>query len=281
MIKLYKLTDVKGQTHGGCQWGEGVTHTAPGNGVLCTEAWIHAYTDPLLAVLLNPIHGKFDLETMRLWECEGDVGINDHGFKVGCTLLTTICEIPVPQVTLEQQVRFGILCAKEVYTEPGWNAWADAWLDGSECSRAKAAEAAAKAAEAAAEAARAAAQEAKATEAAAWAAWAAAQEAKATEANAAEAKAWAVAQEARVAWAKAARMVAWAKAAAWGPEAAAQQARAAAAKAEAEAEAEEAAWAKVRAAWAATDAVACAARAAKVQDKSIDLIALAHEAVEW
>lgn len=135
---LYKLTDKNGQTHGGCQWGEGVTHTAPGGGELCTKAWIHAYTDPLLAVLLNPIHGKFDPETMRLWECEGEVGITDHGLKVGCTSLTTIREVPAPQVSLEQRARFGILCAKEVYTESTWTGWADAWLDGSEFSRVEA-----------------------------------------------------------------------------------------------------------------------------------------------
>jgi hypothetical protein len=40
-MKLYKLTDEHGQTRGGTQWGEGVTHTATGTGTeLCSDGWI-------------------------------------------------------------------------------------------------------------------------------------------------------------------------------------------------------------------------------------------------
>ena len=84
---LYKLTDAQAQTHGDTQWGDNVEHTAPGTGPLCSAGWIHAYTDPLLAVLLNPIHAKFS--SPRLWEADGDVGATDHGLKVGCTRLRT------------------------------------------------------------------------------------------------------------------------------------------------------------------------------------------------
>ena len=31
-MKLYKLTDKNGQTHGGCQWGPGVQHETSGDG---------------------------------------------------------------------------------------------------------------------------------------------------------------------------------------------------------------------------------------------------------
>ena len=129
-MKLYKLTDEKGRTYGGCQWGEGVTHTVSGEGELCGPGWIHAYTDPLLAVLLNPIHGNFPSDTMHLWECEGEVGKTDHGLKVGCTACTTVRQLDVPQVTAEQRVRFGLLCAMRVYTDPGWVVWAQGWLSG-------------------------------------------------------------------------------------------------------------------------------------------------------
>ncbi len=150
--KLYKLTDKDAQTRNNCQWGENVTHTAPGTGPLCTSGWLHAYTDPLLAVLLNPIHGTFDPATMRLWEADGDVGATDHGLKVGCTRLTTVREIPVPQVTTEQRVRFAILCSLAVNTRwkgrATYKRWAQAWLDGSDrtCAAAAAADAAAAAA---------------------------------------------------------------------------------------------------------------------------------------
>ena len=40
MTTLYKLTDEHGQTYGGTQWGEGVSHKAkPGDGPLCSEHW--------------------------------------------------------------------------------------------------------------------------------------------------------------------------------------------------------------------------------------------------
>jgi hypothetical protein len=190
MTTLYKLTDKDGQTYGNTQWGEGITHTAPGTGALCTNGWIHAYTDPLLAVFLNPLHCNFPVDTMRLWECEGEVGATDHGLKVGCASLTTLHEMPVPQVTTEQLVRFAVLCSLTLKTrwkgKAAYRRWANAWLDGTDRSEAAAraaawaARAAARvAARAAREAARAAAAEAaraaaEAAEAAAWAAEAAA-----------------------------------------------------------------------------------------------------------
>ena len=190
-MKFYKLTDANGQTKNNTQWGEGVTHAGTGEGPLCGPGWIHFYTDPLLAVLLNPIHGNF--QSLRLWETEGEVGARDHGLKVGCKSATTIREIPVPIVRLEQRIRFGILCAKRVYGNVAWNTWADKWLSGEDrgSAAARAAEEAAWAAEAAAWAAW----------AAAWAAWAAARAAEAAAEEAAEAAA--AAAEA-AAWAAAA-----------------------------------------------------------------------------
>jgi hypothetical protein len=164
MAKLYKLTDQKHQTYGGCQWGEGVERTAPG-GRLCSEGVLHAYTDPLLAVLLNPIHGNF--RNPVLWECDGDVCVTDHGLKVGCTRLRTDKIIPLPSVTDTQRTAFGILCAKKVCKDAAWNTWADNWLSGVDRSMAAAAaaEAARAWAAAAAEAAARAAAEAAAAEA--------------------------------------------------------------------------------------------------------------------
>ena len=134
-MKVWKLTDAYGCTYGNpetptpLQWGPGVEHTAPGNGPLCTAAWVHAYVDPFLAVLLDPVGANFGL-TARLWEAEGDIGAENLGLKVGCVRLKTVREVPLPQITLEQRIRFGILCVKEVFTDPAWNAWADNWLSG-------------------------------------------------------------------------------------------------------------------------------------------------------
>jgi len=127
-MKLYKLTDGDGQTRNGTQWGPGVSHSGTGEGELCGPGWIHAYEHPLIAVLMNPIHAGF--ENPRLWEAEGDVGLRDGQLKCGCATLTTIREIPLPEITAEMRVRFAILCAKYVRVCSAWNAWADKWLSG-------------------------------------------------------------------------------------------------------------------------------------------------------
>jgi hypothetical protein len=170
MTTLYKLTNAYDQTHNKTQWGENVTHSGTGEGPLCGPGWIHAYTDPVLAALLNPIHADF--AQPRLWEAEGEVTLNDNGIKVGCLSLTTVKRIPLPEITRTQRVRFAILCALEVYPEPGFVAWAQARLSGMDHSRESARAAAAAWAARAAEAA-AAAWAARAA-AAAWAARAAA-----------------------------------------------------------------------------------------------------------
>jgi hypothetical protein len=135
-VKLYKLTDANDRTNGGwnsmtarvLQWGENITHTAKGKGTkLCSEDVIHAYTSPLLAMLMNPIHA--DIANPHLWEAKGNVVAKD-GTKVGCKRLTTIRRLDPPTVTTEQRIRFAILCAKKVYTDPKWIDWANKWLSG-------------------------------------------------------------------------------------------------------------------------------------------------------
>jgi len=141
---LYKLTDSNGCTRGDTQWGPGVSHSGTGEGDLCGPGWIHAYTHPLLALLMNPGHANID--NPLLWESEGEIALSDYGLKVGCRTLMTLREIPVPQITTEQRVRFGILCAKQVCDDLAWNVWADKWLSGEDRSRESASTAAARAA---------------------------------------------------------------------------------------------------------------------------------------
>jgi len=197
MIKLFKLTDGDGKTRNDTQWGPGVSHSGTGEGGLCGPGWIHAYENPLIAVLLNPIHADF--KHPRLWEAEGEIAIRDGQLKCGCKTLTTIREIPLPEITAEMRVRFAILCAREALTAAdaackAWNAWADKWLSGEDRSAAAAAKAAAAAAKAAYDATGAA---RAAYDAAAWAAEAA--EAAAASAYAAYRASWAAARS--VQWA--------------------------------------------------------------------------------
>ena len=203
MTKLYKLTDEQGRTRAGedneLTWAVGVAHKTTGTGTrLCTADVIHAYEHPLIAVLMNPVHADFDPATMRLFVAEGNIVAREGQLKCGVHALKIVEEIHVPVLTIEQQVKFTILCAKLVCKDAEWNAWADKWLNGddrsAEAARAAWAAATARAAEAAraawaAEAA-ATARAAEAAEAreAAWAAEAAATARAARAAEAAEAR---------------------------------------------------------------------------------------------
>ncbi len=130
MQNYYKLTDAQGQTRDRTQWGENVTHNAPGEGdKLCTAGVIHVYDSPLKAVLFNPIHAGF--RDPHLWECTVQRDVADDGLKVDVKSCTTVRQIPLPVITTAQRVRFGILCTLGVYEEPGWVTWARNWLDGS------------------------------------------------------------------------------------------------------------------------------------------------------
>jgi len=129
-MKLYKLTDADDRTHGGCQWGPGVTVETDGRGHFSGPGFTYWYTDPLLAILLNPIQAKFDLASAHLWEGEGEPVKNDHGLQVGCARATTLRRVELPVVSDAARVRFGILCTLEVYKAAGFVAWAEGWLSG-------------------------------------------------------------------------------------------------------------------------------------------------------
>ncbi len=168
---VYKLTNSADRTHGSCQWGSGVVHKTSGKGELCGPGWLHAYEDPLIAVFMNPVHGDFNPDTMHLWRCEAGGEIKRDGqLKLGCTQLTTIEQIEVPKLTLEQRITIAILAAKKAYHEfSEWLIWADKWLSGEN----RSAEAANAAARSTVKAPYAATQSVRVTEAASAAFWAA------------------------------------------------------------------------------------------------------------
>ena len=155
----YKITDKNMQTHGGCQWEVGKIQEIKKKGnTLCTDEVFHYYDTPELAVIFNPIHGVYI--DYRIWEIEGDE-VNHDSLKGGSKWQKIIKEIPIPKISLEQKVKFGIFCSKKVYKYKEWNKWANDWLSGEDRSK----DAAAAAWSAAAE---------SANKAAAWsAAWAA------------------------------------------------------------------------------------------------------------
>ena len=137
-MKAYKLTDSKNQTQNNTQWGENISHTATGKSAnLCSDGWIHFYTNELIAVLLNSNHANFSNPHLLEWETEGEH--HHEPLKLGCKTLTTIKQIPLPEISVTQRIAFGILCGKEVCHDEQWNKWADNWLNNTDRSYASAA----------------------------------------------------------------------------------------------------------------------------------------------
>ena len=131
-MKRYKLTSQDRTTHNGFQlpadgeWFEAEDMISPPRE--CTNTVLHHYAHPLLAVLLNPIHGNY--ENPLLFEIEIDEEIGTDGLKAWCRRQRIVREIPLPKITTEQRVEFAIRVAKVVYEDQQWLIWADKWLSG-------------------------------------------------------------------------------------------------------------------------------------------------------
>ena len=144
----YKLTDQNHRTRNSKLFQLGVPVTVPAENnewELCTNSWIHFYTDPLIAVLMNPAHANF--RTPILWECKCEGEMLFEPLKSGCKKLTVLKQLDIPDITLINRIAFGIFCTQEVYKNMVWNTWANNWLNNID--RSKTAAAAANAANAA------------------------------------------------------------------------------------------------------------------------------------
>ena len=125
----YKLLNKDRTSHGGCKWEPGEWKETSGNGELCGPGWLHFYSHPLLAAMLNPIHANRSKPV--LWEAETEGARNDDcGLKHGVTRARIVREIPLPTVTTAQRVRFGILCSLEAPQGDAYKEWAARWLSG-------------------------------------------------------------------------------------------------------------------------------------------------------
>jgi hypothetical protein len=101
---------------------------------LCSEGWLHYYSDAKLAAFLNPIHAGFDKP--RLFEIEVAESIkSDNGLKYGCTKMRLIKELQFIKPTTEQCIKFAIYCALEVCKDAAFIKWANNWLDGTDRSK--------------------------------------------------------------------------------------------------------------------------------------------------
>lgn len=144
-MKKYKLVDINGYTRryreGETYWFDGLEKKAVGKGnKLCTNAVIHWYDYPLLAVLFNPIHTPAGCP--RLIEIKIDKEVAHDGLKGGCKKATFIREIKLPFLSLEQRVAFAIKTSLKVYKDESYKKWANDWLSGKDRSEVAAADAA-------------------------------------------------------------------------------------------------------------------------------------------
>jgi len=173
-MKYYKLTNQNRQTQNGTQWGKNITHKATGTGrKLCSPDVIHVYDHPLKAAMFNPLHANFINPV--LWQCRVKKVVADDKLKVGVKECTTIRQVPLPEISTNQRVRFAILCTLLICRDKSFESWAGNWLSGKDrtTGAARAARATAEAAAGAGEAA--ARAEWAAGEAAARVAWAGAE----------------------------------------------------------------------------------------------------------
>ena len=129
----------------GYKWIIGEWNEATGdiNKPLCTNAWLHYYEHPLLAVFHNSIHAAIRGPIMVEVEVDGEIKRDGYA-KAGARRMRVLRQIECPTVTTEQRLRYALLCVKTVCDDPAWNRWADGWLDGSDRSAVTAADAAAR-----------------------------------------------------------------------------------------------------------------------------------------
>ena len=125
----YKLTDEKMQTYYNTQWGIGIERITSGKGELCGSGWLHCYSSPLLAILLNPIHANFSNPRLFKCRCKGKHK-KDNGLKEGFSSMTLKEEQSLPAITITQKAAFALLCALKVYKEASFVKWARGWLIG-------------------------------------------------------------------------------------------------------------------------------------------------------
>ena len=110
----YKITDLGMRTYYEFQWELGKWYETTGRWGLYSPGWLHFYNDPLVGMFLNPIHAN--IKNPRLFRAEVKVEVlNDYELKYGYSRARLIEELPVPQISPVQRVRFAILCVKEVY----------------------------------------------------------------------------------------------------------------------------------------------------------------------
>ena len=95
---------------------------------MCSSDVFHCYAHPILAILFNPIHA--DIENPRLFKIKIDGICNEDATKQASHSQMLYRELPIPEITLNQKIAFGIYCALTTCKEEGFIAWAYNWMSG-------------------------------------------------------------------------------------------------------------------------------------------------------
>lgn len=128
MIK-YKVTNEVYQTLHKTQWGYNVTHKRSGHGNLCSPGWLHYYHDPYTASFMYHYHTS--IQSPVLWECQANgQHRDDYGMKGGCTELTTVKIIDMPQLSDAQMMQIMLHIVSEEYPSALERQLAKKWLAG-------------------------------------------------------------------------------------------------------------------------------------------------------
>jgi hypothetical protein len=129
MQKYYKLLSQKMTSYNRMKWeiNKPITIFKPGN-EMCTDQVLHCYNHPLLAAFLNPIH--LGISDPRLFLIEVDEIVASDGLKFASKSQKILEEMPYIDISISKRIEIGIRVAKTVYSDEGWNLWADKWLNG-------------------------------------------------------------------------------------------------------------------------------------------------------
>jgi hypothetical protein len=130
--KIYKLTTQELTTHSGCLWTPGEWKKTSGQGSLCSSGWLHAYSDPLVAIFMNPSHANISNPILWQGEAQGNF-LDDRGLKCGYSEMRILKKIKPYKFTTEKLVEIAIVCAIESgYNDENFIAWACNWMDNSD-----------------------------------------------------------------------------------------------------------------------------------------------------
>lgn len=117
----YFVTDETGKDWLGRQWTEETSFTEEN-----PNYYFSCYQSPLVALFLSPAFDAY--KNPQLWLAEPYEEQKDYDFRHISAGLKVLRKISVPEITAEQRIVFGIVCALNVISNKVFVDWGLAWL---------------------------------------------------------------------------------------------------------------------------------------------------------